>query len=232
MGVEGKVREERDLVRALELTEELVQLKLALGDKIREGTFQFSRQRYARGPHAVSESQYNLNSMRATTKIRATPRSIDDVSGASVPRSTTYAFDVVEIPPEPEPEPESEPKRVKDVVDDDGLRRRLPKVKSNHEKFLERMEALGLRDQLVEVKPENTHGAEAGDDESPPPVDYAALRRSLGPRKPIHWFGGFPTREMRSAEASFVRCVQLCARVAEVQSELRALTTRVDDDAS
>jgi hypothetical protein len=55
MGVEGKVRAERDLVRALELTEELVQLKLALGDKIREGTFQFSRQRYARGPHAVSE---------------------------------------------------------------------------------------------------------------------------------------------------------------------------------
>ena len=54
MGVEGKVRAERDLVRALELTEELVQLKLALGDKIREGTFQFSRQRYARGPHAVS----------------------------------------------------------------------------------------------------------------------------------------------------------------------------------
>ena len=102
--------------------------------------------------------------MRATTRIRATPRSIDDVSGASVPRSTTYAFDVVEIPPEPEPEPESEPKRVKDVVDD-GLRRRLPKVKSNHEKFLERMEALGLRDQLVDVKPENTHGAEAGDDE-------------------------------------------------------------------
>merc|ERR1712216_674080 len=156
MGVEGKVRAEHDLVRALELTEELVQLKLALGDNIREGTFQFSRQRYARGPHAVSESQYNLNSMRATTRIRATPRSIDDDSGASVPRSTTYAFDVVEIPPEPEPEP----KRVKDVVDDDGLRRRLPKVKSNHEKFLERMEALGLRDQLVEVKPENTHGAE------------------------------------------------------------------------
>ena len=31
MGVEGKVRAERDLVRALELTEELVQLKLALG---------------------------------------------------------------------------------------------------------------------------------------------------------------------------------------------------------
>ena len=94
------------------------------------------------------------------------------------------------------------------------------------------MEALGLRDQLVEVKPEDTHGAEAGDDESQPPVDYAALRRSMGPRKPIHWFGGFPTREMRSAEASFTRCVQLCARVAEVQSELLALTTRVDADAS
>ena len=90
MGVEGKVRAERDLVRALELTEELVQLKLALGDKIREGTFQFSRQRYARGPHAVSELQYNLNSMRATTKIRATPRSIDDFGHV---RRTPLAID-------------------------------------------------------------------------------------------------------------------------------------------
>ena len=49
-----KAREESDLVRVLELTEEVVRLKLALGDTIREGTFAFSRQRYARGPHAVS----------------------------------------------------------------------------------------------------------------------------------------------------------------------------------
>ena len=90
-----KAREESDLVRVLELTEEVVRLKLALGDTIREGTFAFSRQRYARGPHAVSESHYDLNTMRATTKMRAESRSIDGPSGVSAPRSTSYTFNVV-----------------------------------------------------------------------------------------------------------------------------------------
>ena len=129
-----KAREESDLVRVLELTEEAVRLKLALGDTIREGTFAFSRQRYARGPHAVSETQYDLNTMRATTKISATPRSIDGPSGVSAPGSTSYTFNVVETPFEPEPEPEPEPKPAarSGKADDDGLRRR-PKVKTNTE---------------------------------------------------------------------------------------------------
>ena len=104
-----KAREESDLVRVLELTEEAVRLKLALGDTIREGTFAFSRQRYARGPHAVSETQYDLNTMRATTKMSATPRSIDGPSGVSAPRSTSYTFNVVETPPNPNPSPNPSP---------------------------------------------------------------------------------------------------------------------------
>ena len=227
-----KAREESDLVRVLELTEEAVRLKLALGDTIREGTFAFSRQRYARGPHAVSETQYDLNTMRATTKISATPRSIDGPSGVSAPGSTSYTFNVVETPfdPEPEPEPEPKPAARSGKADDDGLRRR-PKVKTNTEKFLERMEALGLRDQLAEVPREADRDDGKDDDASPPPIDIDAIRRKLGPRKPIHWFGGLPSPEMRSAEAAFTRCVQLCARVAEVESELRALTARARVDA-
>ena len=104
-------------------------------------------------------------------------------------------------------------------------------MKTNTEKFLERMEALGLRDQLAEVPQEAGRDDGKNDDDAPPPIDVDAIRRKLGPRKPIHWFGGLPSPEMRSAEAAFTRCVQLCARVAEVESELRALTARAQVDA-
>ena len=67
-------------------------------------------------------------------------------------------------------------------------------MKTNTEKFLEGWRRRGLRDQLAEVPREADRDDGKGDDASPPPIDIDAIRRKLGPRKPIHWFGGLPSR--------------------------------------
>ena len=56
---------ERALVRVLELTEELVALKLELGARMKQGCFDLAAARYSR---PVSRTQYDMN-MRATTRV-------------------------------------------------------------------------------------------------------------------------------------------------------------------
>ena len=56
---------ERALVRVLELTEELVALKLELGARMKQGCFELASARYSR---PVSRTQYDMT-MRATTRV-------------------------------------------------------------------------------------------------------------------------------------------------------------------
>ena len=216
-------------MRVLELTEEVVRLKLALEDTIREGTFAFSRQRYARGPHAVSESHYDLNTMRATTKMRAeSARStVHPASRRPGPRRTRSTWS---RRPEPKPEPEPEPKPAarSGKADDDGLRRR-PKVKTNTEKFLEDG-GVGTRG------PARGGPAGGGRDDGKRRRCTAAHRRrrhsaQARSAKAHTLVVGLPSSgDIGRAEAGRSR-VHSCARVAEVESELRALTARAQVDA-
>lgn len=99
-------RKERELFEVLELTEELIRLKLALGLKMREGHFDIAAARYS-SPHAgVSRTQFDMNmeaqTTLATTASRATAADEDDQEGGgggegggALP-SRWYRFEVVD----------------------------------------------------------------------------------------------------------------------------------------
>jgi hypothetical protein len=70
---------ERALVRVLELTEELVALKLELGARMKQGCFDLAAARYSR---PVSRTQYDMN-MRATTRV--VTRVSDDAPAGGTP---------------------------------------------------------------------------------------------------------------------------------------------------
>ena len=101
-------------------------------------------------------------------------------------------------------------------------------MKTNTEKFLERMEALGLRDQLAEVPQEAGRDDGKNDDDAPPPIDIDAIRRKLGPRKPIHWFG-CPAGD--AVGGGRLTRAYSCARVSRRLNRSRALTARAQVDA-
>lgn len=217
---------ERALVRVLELTEELVALKLELGACMKQGCFELAAARYSR---PVSRTQYDMT-MRATTRVLT--RVSDNASMGGTPRD------------------EATPGRSESAADaacaSDVLHRRfaVATFETRGDDAAERSgeadagERLGgLRRRLTTTSAMPSTETKAARDEDAFTTDHsyeevssfgvvdASERRVTPPRSPLAWFGAMPPPSLRRARGRFAECVELVAKIATVSSELRALTS-------
>jgi len=216
---------ERALVRVLELTEELVALKLELGACMKQGCFELAAARYSR---PVSRTQYDMT-MRATTRVLT--RVSDNASMGGTPRG------------------EATPGRSESAADaacaSDVLHRRFAVAtfetrgddaaeRSGEADAGERLD--GLRRRLTTTSAMPSTETQARDEDafttdhsyeevSSFGVVDASERRVTPPRSPLAWFGAMPPPSLRRARRRFAECVELVAKIATVSSELRALTS-------
>jgi hypothetical protein len=217
---------ERALVRVLELTEELVALKLELGARMKQGCFELASARYSR---PVSRTQYDMT-MRATTRVLT--RVSDNASVGGTPRG------------------EATPGRSESAADaacaSDVLHRRFAVAtfetrgddaaaeRSGEAVAGERLGGLRRRLTTTSAMPSTeTHARDedafttdhSHEEVSSFGVVDASERRVLPHRSPLAWFGAMPPPSLRRARRRFAECVELVAKIATVSSELRALTS-------
>ena len=213
---------ERALVRVLELTEELVALKLELGARMKQGCFDLAAARYSR---PVSRTQYDMTT-RATTRVVTVVPENAPVGGmprgeASPVRSESAAdaafasnalhrrFAVATSGVSPRAGTSAAERRDEAVSGDGGgLRRRLTTASATPQEA----EARATNDKAC-VSASSFGVADANE------------RRAEPPRSPLAWFGAMPPPSLRRARRRFAECVELVAKIATVSSELRAWTS-------
>ena len=206
---------ERALVRVLELTEELVALKLELGARMKQGCFDLAAARYSR---PVSRTQYDMN-MRATTRV--VTRVSDDAPAGGTPRG------------------EATPSRsgsAADTARDSGAPHRRFEVAASGSTTprdaAERRDTSavsgdggGLRRRVATASATTPIGTNAREEEEEKKASRSDVVDGNDGRSPLAWFGAMPPPSLRRARSRFVECVELVAKIATVSSELRAWTS-------
>eukprot|EP00227_Mantoniella_beaufortii_P018168 CAMPEP_0197603600 /NCGR_PEP_ID=MMETSP1326-20131121/39539_1 /TAXON_ID=1155430 /ORGANISM="Genus nov. species nov., Strain RCC2288" /LENGTH=114 /DNA_ID=CAMNT_0043171127 /DNA_START=288 /DNA_END=629 /DNA_ORIENTATION=- len=85
---EDREREEGELVEVLELSEELIRLKLALGQRMKDGYMSIAVARFTMGGgDRISQWQYDLN-MRAQARVTCTSEGRSEEEHATSTTST------------------------------------------------------------------------------------------------------------------------------------------------
>eukprot|EP00740_Mantoniella_antarctica_P017484 CAMPEP_0181392318 /NCGR_PEP_ID=MMETSP1106-20121128/26518_1 /TAXON_ID=81844 /ORGANISM="Mantoniella antarctica, Strain SL-175" /LENGTH=235 /DNA_ID=CAMNT_0023513415 /DNA_START=236 /DNA_END=942 /DNA_ORIENTATION=- len=192
---EGSAREERDLLEVLELTEELIRLKLALGGKMREGQIDIAAARYSRPHGGIGPTQYDMN-MEAQTKLTATTCSRvaeDDLRQGG---------------------------GEEDSKGGEGGRAQLELGLGQ----MTALQVNGSSGSVSGNGGGEGDGRAAEGNEGRETGGAAVIPRAR-PRKPVNWFGGMVNPQLRRAEKSFTCAVELVAQIATVSSKLLALTT-------
>jgi|AntAceMinimDraft_12_1070368.scaffolds.fasta_scaffold20405_3 hypothetical protein len=226
---EGSAREERDLLEVLELTEELIRLKLALGGKMREGQIDIAAARYSRPHGGIGPTQYDMN-MEAQTKLTATTCSRvaeddlrqgggreEDSKGGEGGRAQPlpwYQFEVVA----------AAFGGVAHGADGggEGIRRRAGAGIGTNDGSASNGSSGSVSGN---GGGEGDGRAAEGKEEEGRETGGAAVIPRARPRKPVNWFGGMVNPQLRRAEKSFTGAVELVAQIATVSSKLLALTT-------
>jgi hypothetical protein len=247
-------REERALFEVLDLAEELIRLKLALGKKIKEGHFDIAAARYSR-PHAsIGRTQYDMNmeaqvTLATTTSSRVTEE--DDKGGEArggggakggggePPPSPPlwYQFEVMDASSAAASSGAAGAGGGADDVlgrgggegVEGGTMRRRVGAGVESSRGGDSKGGGGGVDGSVGV----VDGREGDEEEREEKVGAGktssdnAAAAVVKVRTPVDWFGVMVPPQLRRAERSFRTAVDLVAQIATISSKLRALTPDV-----
>ena len=209
---------ERAFLRVLELTEELVALKLELGACMKQGCFDLAAARYSR---PVSRTQYDMN-MRAITRVVTHVSNSAPVGGTARDEATpgrsesaadvAFASDVLH---------HRFAVSASGACADDAAERRSEAVSGDGGGLRRRLMTASVMREEEEACTTN----DARERSSSFGVADANERCAEPPRSPLAWFGALPPPSLRRARRRFAECVELVAKIATVSSELRAWTS-------
>lgn len=229
--IDDPARVEREMVEILELTEELIALKLALGLKMKEGHFDIAAARYSRPHMGIGQAQYDLN-MTAQTALVVTRACASDDDARDAGKTETSGNDQngraegLELLPWHR----FEVLNTSSDVSATGVDRDTT-LKGSREDGMRRR-ATGGR---VNGGGEASSGAVCATDGCGREETSSGNERSTGNKRdeetkkvrrrvPLDWFGVMVPLQLRRAEKTFKTAIDLVARIATVSSRLRALT--------
>ncbi|EEH57878.1 uncharacterized protein MICPUCDRAFT_57653 [Micromonas pusilla CCMP1545] len=228
-------RTEAELLEILELSEELVALKLSLASSMSDANMDVASARIASpfGHHAVGPLAFPTD-MEALVGVRVTRREADgddaggDDAAAKQASAATREYEVVDRPPRNDEgvAGDDEVKKRKDAAaagpDGGGLRRRATAAAGA-------AAGIGAAVAAAAATPPPDALARDGPDPDPDPDPDPRRRRTRPRRPPASWFnGGVPHVGLTRAAGAYAACVETVARAATVSSKIDAALCRFE----
>ena len=203
------------LVHVLELTEELVSLKLELAMVMKQGRFDLATARYSQ---PVGSTQYDMN-MRATTRVIMSRGDVEnDGSLTGNKRTVSVGADEGQST-----KSTSDSTRFTLVAASSIAGESDYEIRPDTENDTDTVQATqgGLRRRAVQKH----DGEPIGMAKESSTKDYQkSFKIAKKKDDPLFWFGALPSVGLRSAQGRFRKAVELSVRIAMLESEIRELT--------
>jgi len=189
----------------LALMDQLIKTKLVLEENMRSGFFLMSKTRYVLGTNAVSTLQLPSEDREvdALVSVVSTPVSFEKYNGDIMYQELNTEF--------------SDPVVVTGGCTDHEVEHLSTNIDQTDEDPME-----GLRRRVVSLAEEEP-SEEFSESEETQEHNQDQVKKRIINRDPIRWFSIFPPQTLRQAQSDFKTAIQLSAKCATIQGQLKAV---------